>query len=185
MNRRQALSLTATIMGGTIVGSNAILSGCNFSEERTMTGLFSTKDLRLLDEIGEAILPHSEKSPGAKAANIGEFMKTIVTDLYSDEEIEIFKSGLKEIQHLSDQNYSQDFLDITIVDRQKLLLGLDKVARSGLHKEKVHYYTMIKQLTIWGYFTSEPGATKALRYNPVPGRFEGCIDYKPGDKAWV
>jgi hypothetical protein len=43
----------------------------------------------------------------------------------------------------------------------------------------------MKQLTLLGYFTSEPGATKALRYNPVPGKFEGCIPYKKGDKAWA
>lgn len=48
-----------------------------------------------------------------------------------------------------------------------------------------HYFAMMKQLTLWGYFTSEPGATKALRYVPVPGRFEGCIPYKKGDKAWA
>jgi len=27
--------------------------------------------------------------------------------------------------------------------------------------------------------------TEALRYNPVPGHYEGCIDYKKGDKAYV
>jgi hypothetical protein len=36
-----------------------------------------------------------------------------------------------------------------------------------------------------GYFTSEIGAKQALRYLPVPGRFEGCIPYKKGDKAFA
>jgi hypothetical protein len=48
-----------------------------------------------------------------------------------------------------------------------------------------HYFTMMKQLTLWGFFTSEPGATKALRYVAVPGKYEGCIPYKKGDKAWA
>lgn len=43
---------------------------------------------------------------------------------------------------------------------------------------------MMKELTIWGYFTSEPGTTKALRYNPIPGRFDGCIPYT-GENAWA
>ncbi len=42
---------------------------------------------------------------------------------------------------------------------------------------------MMKELTLWGYFTSEPGANKALRYIAVPGKYQGCIDYKKGDKA--
>ena len=44
---------------------------------------------------------------------------------------------------------------------------------------------MIKQMTVWGYFSSEVGATQALRYVPVPGRFEGCIPYNEGEKAWA
>jgi hypothetical protein len=44
---------------------------------------------------------------------------------------------------------------------------------------------MLKQLTIWGYFTSEPGATKALRYIETPGHYDGDVPYKKGDKAWA
>ena len=48
-----------------------------------------------------------------------------------------------------------------------------------------HYFALMKQLTLLGYFTSKEGMTKALRYNPVPGRYEGCIDYKKGDKLFA
>lgn len=48
-----------------------------------------------------------------------------------------------------------------------------------------HYFSMMKQLTLLGFFTSEPGATKALRYAAVPGKYEPCIPYKKGDKAWA
>jgi hypothetical protein len=44
---------------------------------------------------------------------------------------------------------------------------------------------MMKQLTLLGFFTSEPGATKAVRYIPVPGRYDGCVPYKKGDKLIV
>ncbi len=54
-------------------------------------------------------------------------------------------------------------------------------------KEKYppHYFTMIRQLTIWGYFSSEEGMTKALRYVEVPGKYDGAFPYKKGDKAWA
>jgi len=44
---------------------------------------------------------------------------------------------------------------------------------------------MMKELTLLGYFTSEVGATKALRYIAVPGRYDGNVPYKKGDKAWA
>lgn len=183
MERRQALKLTATICGGTIVGSGLFLSGCK--KEAPAAGLFLREDIGFMDGIGEVILPATTGSPGAKAAGIGEFMKTIVTDCYSEEEQQVFLRGLQEIRRLSDERYNRPFLQLDAAEKQELLTGLHQEALARSQGELPHYFSMIKQLTIWGYFTSEPGATTALRYNPVPGRYDACIPYKAGDKAWA
>jgi hypothetical protein len=44
---------------------------------------------------------------------------------------------------------------------------------------------MLKQLTLWGYFTSEVGAKQALAYLPVPGRYEGCVTVAADAKPWA
>ena len=44
---------------------------------------------------------------------------------------------------------------------------------------------MIKELTLLGYFTSEIGYTQAMRYVETPGRFDPCVTYTVGDKAWA
>jgi hypothetical protein len=41
------------------------------------------------------------------------------------------------------------------------------------------------KLTLLGYFTSEIGYTHAQRYVETPGRFDPCITYTVGDKAWA
>ena len=48
-----------------------------------------------------------------------------------------------------------------------------------------HYFAMMRQLTLWGYFSSKEGMTKALRYVETPGRYDGAFPYKKGDKAWA
>lgn len=48
-----------------------------------------------------------------------------------------------------------------------------------------HYFRMMKELTLLGYFTSEIGSTQALRYVESPGRYDPCVPYKPGEKAWA
>ncbi len=48
-----------------------------------------------------------------------------------------------------------------------------------------HYFRMMKELTLLGYFTSEIGYTQAMRYVESPGRFVPCVDYAPGEKAWA
>jgi hypothetical protein len=81
------------------------------------------------------------------------------------------------------------FMKITPEQRKELLTELDKeqkdYAKSKKKEDEPHYFTQMKQLTLLGFFTSEPGATKALRYVAVPGRFDACVPYKKGDKAWA
>ena len=48
-----------------------------------------------------------------------------------------------------------------------------------------HYFRMLKELTLLGYFTSEIGYTQAMRYVEAPGRFDPCVPYAPGDRAWA
>lgn len=48
-----------------------------------------------------------------------------------------------------------------------------------------HYFRMMKELAMLGYFTSEIGYTQAQRYVESPGRFDPCVPYTPGEKAWA
>ena len=48
-----------------------------------------------------------------------------------------------------------------------------------------HYFRMMKELACLGYFTSEIGYTKAMRYAESPGKFEPCIPYTKGEPAWA
>src|SRR5207237_156710 len=48
-----------------------------------------------------------------------------------------------------------------------------------------HYFRMMKELALLGYFTSEIGCTQAQRYLDAPGRYDPCIPYNPGEKAWA
>lgn len=48
-----------------------------------------------------------------------------------------------------------------------------------------HYFRMMKELTMLGYFTSEIGYTKAMRYVETPGRFDPCVPYAPGEVSWA
>ena len=48
-----------------------------------------------------------------------------------------------------------------------------------------HYFRMMKELALLGYFTSEIGYTQAQRYVESPGRFDPCVPYQPGEKAWA
>lgn len=179
------------LLGGTIVGAEMFLSGCTNAPEQNIGGAgtnFTNDDIAFLDQVAETILPRTD-TPGAKDAKVGEFMARIVKDCYTEDEQKTFLEGMKKLNDASKAKNGRPFMESTPEQQHDLLVDLDKEqkAYTATKKEKdpAHYFRMMKELTLWGYFTSEPGATKALRYVAVPGRYEGCIDYKKGDKAWA
>jgi Gluconate 2-dehydrogenase subunit 3 len=190
MNRREALSSVALLLGGTIIGSEFFLSGCTNTDNKLgASGLnFSPDDISFLDEVGDTIIP-ATNTPGAKDTQIGEFMHVIVRDCYDEPNQQIFLDGMKKLNEASKQKNGKSFMESSPAERKSLLIGLDKEQKEYTAKKKpsdpAHYFRMMKELTIWGYFTSQPGATKDLRYVAVPGKYEGCIPYKKGDRAWA
>jgi hypothetical protein len=190
MNRREALSAVAVILGGTVAGSEFFLTGCKNPEKKADTaGVNFDKDqVAMLDEISETIIPTTD-TPGAKAARVGEFMTVMVRDCYEEKNQKAFMEGLNKIDKASDKKFNKSFMEANAQQRHDLLVELDKEQKEYTKNKKdedpAHYFRLMKELTLLGYFTSEIGATKALRYVDIPGRYEGCIPYKKGEKAWA
>ncbi|SEN85717.1 Erp protein C-terminus [Mucilaginibacter gossypiicola] len=187
MNRREAIGRVGLILGGTIIGAEFFISGCKSSSPK-VNDLFTQDDVALMDEIGETILP-ATSTPGAKAAEIGKFMTVMVQDCYTADDQKIFTKGLKDLNDASDKKYGKKFLEATPEQRTELLTALDKEQKDYTKTKKPedpnHYFRMLKELTLLGFFTSKPGATQALRYIAVPGKYDGNLPYKKGDKAWA
>lgn len=204
MDRRELLKMIAVVTGGAVIGGEFFLTGCT-AGAKTEPG-FTPGNISLLDEVGETILP-ATSTPGAKAAQVGEFMKSYVTECYSQTQQDQFMNGMVTLQDACRKKFDKSFMDCTAEQRVSFLTDLEQEAKKynadQAEKDKPgyddlkkknqwdkfvpspsHYYTMIKQLTLLGYFTSKPGATQAMRHVSVPGRFDGALPYKKGDKAF-
>jgi len=181
MNRRDALKSVALMMGGTMVGATAILTGC--APESQIEGLnFSAEDIAFLDEVGDTIIPSTD-TPGAKAVGIGSFIVMMVKDTYDAENQGSFVSGINSMRSGFKSANGKSFEEGTTEERIAYLNEMKEKADAGEDEAKV--INMLKDLTILGYFTSEIGATQALNYVEVPGRYDGCIPYEKGDKAYA
>jgi hypothetical protein len=205
MNRRDAIGRVALLMGGAVIGADFFISGCKTNTAK-VEDLFATDHIAFLNEVADTILP-TTSSPGAKAANVGQFMAVMVRDCYTPADQKVFLEGLSKLDDASQKQFSNKFLDLSPKQRTDLLGALDKEQKDFTadrnkkidadkigHKDDPkyktaelpnHYFRMIKELTLLGYFTSEIGATKALRYIAVPGHYDGCVPYKKGDRAWA
>lgn len=190
MDRREALSRVGLLLGGTVIGGNLFLQGCTSGpgSVSSVEDLFKPEHVAFLNEVAETILP-ATKTPGAKEAKVGEFMGVMVRDCYTADDQKTFVEGLKKLEEASKKKNSKSFMESTPEQRTALLTDLDKEQKEYQKSKKDdqpnHYFRMIKELTLLGFFTSEPGATKALRYVAVPGKYDGNLPYKKGDRAWA
>ncbi len=79
-----------------------------------------------------------------------------------------------------------DSADKNLSDQRQENAGTGDVASGAATADSPpHYFRMMKELAMLGFFTSEVGYTKALRYVESPGRYEPCAPYKKGDPAWA
>jgi hypothetical protein len=185
MNRREAVWRIALLMGGAMVGSEVFLRGQAIADKKSAG--FTDDDRALLDEIGDTIIPATD-IPGAKAVNIGAFMTMMVSDCYSDREHAVFSDGLQKIDQSCRAKYGKSFMEATAAERTELANSLDAEQRAQNAKkakdDPPHYFRMMKELTVLGYFSSEIGCTKAVRYIEVPGHYDGNAPYTKGERAW-
>lgn len=196
IDRREAIKRVSALLGGAaLIGGSALWTGCAPKESTPAVGdasapfvPFTAEEIAYLDEIADTILPDT-KTPGAKAAKTGAFMAVMVTDSYQPKDQAIFRDGLKKIDAAAQQANKTTFVASTPAQRLALLEALDKEQKTYMGARKpadpAHYFRMMKELSLLGYFTSEIGCTQALRYIESPGRYDPCLPYTKGEVSWA
>ncbi len=194
ITRREAILRVSAMLGGVaLVGQSAMLAACAAgpaSETRatSSSSLFRQSEIELLDEVAETILPETS-TPGAKAAGVGPFIALMVADTYYENDQQIFRDGLQNLQTQCFVMHGAHFLVVTQANRLALVERLDAEQHLYMQTREdgapAHYFRMLKELTLLGYFTSEIGYKQAMRYVETPGRFEPCVPYTPGEKSWA
>ena len=195
IDRREAIRRVTALLGGmALVGGTSLVSACERAQRgaaaaRGGAGTFTARDIALLDEVAETILPET-KTPGAKAAQVGPFMALMVTDTYDEGDQTIFRDGMRTLDAACQAMHRTSFMEATPPQRLALLEQLDREQKAYMDARHgddtpAHYFRMMKELALLGYFTSEIGYTKAMRYAETPGRFDPCVPYTPGETAWA
>jgi hypothetical protein len=191
IDRREAIRRVSAILGGAaLIGGTSLVAACSKdrSQARAGVGQFSGADVAWLDEVADTILP-ATSTPGAKDAGVGPFIALMVTDTYDAKDQQVFRAGMTQLEDASKRANTTGFVDSTPDQRLALLTSLDKEAMDYQAAKKGedpnHYFRMMKELTLLGYFTSEIGCTQAQRYQESPGRFDPCLPYTAGEKTWA
>lgn len=175
MNRREAVQRIALLMGGAL--SAPVMAGVMGEKLYDGPSVNVTAEQEaLLAEVADVIIP-TTSTPGAKAAGAEKFIVRVMRDCFPLKDQEAFYNGLTRLNTESKNKFGKSFEQLPLLQKNemvKLTTTTDK-----------DFFRRMKELTVTGYFTSEIGATQALEYLPIPGRFEACVPLKPGQKTWA
>lgn len=143
----------------------------------------------------DQILPATD-TPGAKAVRVNEFIDVILTEWANEEERRNFLDGLADVDRQSNALFAKDLAAAAPEQQLALLRSLDEaaaVARSGRpdrpplwqpegrdRQMQGDFFTVFKNMTLHGYYTSEVGFTQELKLQIIPGAQHGCQPLGPG-----
>ncbi len=186
INRRDALKATTLLVGGAALASSGLLAACAREPGRATTGALSPTDEALVEELADTILPTTAASPGAKAAGAGPAINLLLTDCYPADAATKVTAGLAQLRTMCEDRCGRGFASMAPSARERLLREIDAEARrvEDAKTGEAHWFSLVRELSLRAYFSSEVGLTKALRWMPVPGRWTGCVPLEPGQPAW-
>ena len=192
MDRREALKRTAWIMGGAVSAPAimGILKGCAAKPTIDWTPVFlSSEQGALISQVTEIIIPKTD-TPGAKDVGVPGFIDQIVKECYKKEDQDTFLKELQAFDDAAKKEYGDPFIEL---DAEQQTAFVKKVHDAAVNTEDTGtpaqrpFILNLKELTMLGYFTSEPGATQVLQYNAVPGAYKGCVPVSEAGngKTWA
>lgn len=189
MSRREAIKRTGMLMGGVVFAPSilGVLKGCTAQPGVDWNHeLFSNRQAQIVTTLVDVILPEDD-TPSASQAGVPAFIESMVKEVYNDEQRELFLEGLDRFDEEASLDLEGDFYDMTDEVKFEYTHGLNRVAiENGRDEDGNTPFIMIfRELTMLGYFTSEVGATQVLRYEPTPGRYEGCVPFEEIGRTWA
>lgn len=133
----------------------------------------------------EHIIPAND-TPGATDAGVTAFIDRMLSDWYEPSDRDRLLAGLETLDARSRALHGGDFIAVPEADQVALLTAIDDEVTAlrsapapGAASANDHWFSMLKFLTVWGYFTSEVAMRRTLGEYPLPGRYVSCAPYEP------
>jgi hypothetical protein len=190
-SRRHFLKGFTTMLGGVAVGSlvtgNAISVAMAYvpsTDNILIDGkIFNKNELILLKKICSIVIPKTD-TLGAAEVDTHGFIDNQLFHCHTKEEQKTVLALLKLVNESAKEQLSTSFMKLTSEQQFQLLNDLD-LGQQRFNQTQRDDFKLLKQYICFGYYTSEVGATQELRYDPVPGGFQGSIPYKSLEPSWA
>ncbi len=186
MERREALRLLATGTALQLAPGNllAVLRGARrLLDTQVSPRTLNAHQFATVRTMAEMILPRTE-TPGATDVGASAFIDLMLTEWYDEQDRARFLNSLSEVDLRTKALFNANFVDASPAQQAEILIALgEEMAGSAgrirdgadsASQTDAKFYSMLRELTLTAYYTSEAGATEALHFQIIPDSHDGC-----------
>jgi hypothetical protein len=208
MNRREALARVAGLMGGTLSASTILAIRKGFAAGDGLaarTGysattsaarepsILSGSQMDIVSRVCDVMIPRTD-TPGAVDVGAPGLIDLMLRDVYTQADRDRYLAGMADIDATAMAESGKKFVALETAQQVALVrkfhdaaVGEERRLRSAHALPQRPFILMTKELTLLGFFTSQPGATQVLQYVAVPGSYHGCIPLEQAGngKTWA
>ena len=190
LTRRDALIKVGYLTGGVLSAStmSTLMAACGRAGESGAgwePQVVPTEQTGVLIGLVDGILPATD-TPGAVDAGVPEFFDLMLRDYFTEEARSVVIAGLQGVDDVCREAYGDPWDGLDAEQREAIVERLDlEAVEQRRQPGPPHFFAIVKEMTMWGYFFSKAGAAQLQRYEISPGQFQGCIDFDEVGKAWT
>lgn len=178
--KRSLLLAMGAIVGGAtatkLLNNKAIAVATSYTPKEGGTvdagKLFDERLMADLKAICQTIIPRTD-TLGAGDVDVHGFIDNQLVHCYEKTQQDDVKQVIVEVG----KQHKDGFMGLTHEKQKALLIKLDN-QDSAFSETLTQGFKTLKSLVIFGYYTSQEGASKELKYLAFPGPFKGSVPYK-------
>jgi hypothetical protein len=170
IDRRALMRNAILLVGGSVAAGTPVAV---LAQKTSKRRFFSPAQYAVLSEYAEIVIPRTT-TPGAKDAGVPQSMDALMRNWASEERKVQFRALIEKIG-------GSGFMKLKPADRIEFARRFDAEQLAAWEPS----YVKFKELLLTTYYLSEEGATKELRYELIPGKFEGFNELAPDAPAWA
>jgi len=172
MERRDLLRAAGAATALSFLGSprDAAVIWARLARGGAVRDGLSEAQLALVAAIADTILPRSD-TPSATDVGVPAFVDVVVSENYTDVDRVAFVAGLDAIEARAKTAGGDAFAQLAPSARATVIESIE--GEQSRRADPARTYWRLKGLIVHGYFTSEPVMKDVLKYEVMPGRFEG------------
>jgi hypothetical protein len=186
LTRREAIKRTTLLLGAAL--SPSLLAGLARAQAAAASGGGAARPRHLAPgpfattaAVAERILPRTD-TPGAQDVGVPAFIDLMYGEYLTPAERTVLAAGLTDVEKASAAAHRRGFTQLGAAEQDAILA---RIAKESETKEKTFFH-LIREVTLLGYFSSEPIGKNVLNYDPIPGVFRGCVPIaETGNRAWT